>query len=263
MIIVITGASSGIGREAARILAEGGHTVYDLSRSDKPQPGVNHLYCDVTKRDTIADAMQVIADRHGRIDKLILCAGMGVAGSIEHTADSDMQHQFDVNTFGPIRVIQAALPLMRTQAKSAHERGRIVFVGSMAGVFGIPFQAMYSATKAAINSFAFSLRNELAPYDIKVAVLMPGDVKTNFSRKTDLTGSDIYPNMQPAIEQMEHDEANGLSATSVARRVVSATMRRHVGLYYTSDLMSDIQCLLQRMLPTAVALSVVRKMYHC
>lgn len=264
MIIVITGASSGIGRETARILADCGHTVYDLSRTDKPQMGVEHLYCDVTKRDTIDAAIQTIAQKEGRIDKLILCAGMGVAGSIEHTADGDMLHQFDVNTFGPIRVIQAALPVMRTQQQqTAPERGRIVFVGSMAGVFGIPFQAMYSATKAAINSFAFSLRNELHSYNIKVAVLMPNDVKTNFSRKTDLTGSDVYPTMQPAIEQMERDEAKGLSAQAVARKVVRATMRSRVGLYYTSDFMSDVECLLQRLLPTSTAAYVVRKLYHC
>ena len=263
MIIVITGASSGIGRETARILAESGHTVYDLSRSEKPQQGVTHIYCDVTKRETVDIAIQTIASREGRIDKLILCAGMGVAGSIEHTADADMQHQFDVNTFGPIRVIQAALPLMRTQDIVGKERGRIIFVGSMAGVFGIPFQAMYSATKAAVNSFAFSLRNELRPYNIKVAVLMPNDVKTSFSRKTDLTGSEIYPNMQPAIEQMEHDEANGLTADVVARRVIRATMRKRVGLYYTSDFMSSVECFLQRLLPTSAALYVVKKLYHC
>ncbi len=263
MILAITGASSGIGRDTARLLADAGHLVYDLSRTEKPQPGVTHLCCDVTRRDTIAQAMDTISRNHGHLDILILCAGMGVAGSVEHTAEAEMQRQFDVNTYGPIRVLQAALPLMRqaTTATTRGQRPRVVFVSSMAAVFGIPFQAMYSATKAAVNSFAFSLCNELRSQGIDVTVVMPGDVKTSFKRSTDLTGSDVYPEMEGAIRQMEHDEAHGLASQAVARRVVRASMHRHPRLYYTSDRMSTLQCLLQRLVPTSVALWVVRKMY--
>lgn len=263
---VITGASSGIGRETARQLADKGYRVYDLSRSHKPQPGVEHVACDVTRRDTIDDAIRHIRDAAGRIDVLVLCAGMGVAGSVEFTKEEEMQRQFDVNTYGPIRVVQAALPLMRTQpAERGRERGRIVFVSSMAAVFGIPFQAMYSATKAAINSFAFSLTNELKAYSISVSCVQPGDVKTGFgaARQTDLDGSDVYPNMQAAIGQMEHDEENGLTAEACARRVVKACTQKHPSLYYTSDLLSDLECLGQRLLPTWLATKVVGKMYHC
>ena len=160
-IIVITGASSGIGRATARMMADKGNKVYDLSRSDKPQDGVEHIACDVTDRTAIEAAIGQIAKKEGRIDVLVLCAGMGVAGSIEFTKEEEMQRQFDVNVYGPIRVVQAALPLMRTQAMGKNERGRIVFVSSMAAVFSIPFQAMYSATKSALNAFAFALKNEL------------------------------------------------------------------------------------------------------
>lgn len=262
-IAVITGASSGIGRETAALLVERAYTVYDFSRTEKPQPGVTHVYCDVTKPETIREAFQQVAAREEHLDLLILCAGMGVAGSIEHTADDEMQRQFDVNTFGPVRVLQAALPLMRNHADSKGECGRIVFVSSMAAIFGIPFQAMYSATKAAVNSFAFSLRNELRQHHIGVSVVMPGDVKTNFKRHTNLEGQDIYPNMHLAIGQMERDEANGLSAHRVALRVLKAATTRKPKLYYTSDPMSTLQCVLQKLLPTSVALYVVRKLYHC
>ncbi|MBQ9640580.1 MAG: SDR family oxidoreductase [Bacteroidaceae bacterium] len=265
-IAVITGASSGIGRETARQMADKGYKVYDLSRSDKPQEGIIHLPCDVTNRETITAAIQQITDTDGRIDVLVLCAGMGVAGSIEFTKEEEMQRQFDVNTYGPIRVVQAALPLMRTQPMLQQgERGRIVFVSSMAAVFGIPFQAMYSATKAAINSFAFSLKNELKAYQIAVSCVQPGDVKTSFgnARRTDLAGSDVYPNMQAAIQQMEHDEENGLSATACAKQVVKACTKKNPSLYYTSDLLSDLECLGNRLLPTWLATKVVGMMYHC
>lgn len=261
--VVITGASSGIGRETAQLFAKHGDTIYDLSRSDKPLDGVTHIYCDVTKPQSIAEAFQTIGKSHSHIDILILCAGMGIAGSIEHTSEEEMRRQFDVNTFGPIRVLQCALPLMRQGEATLGERGRVVFVSSMAAVFGIPFQAMYSATKAAVNSFAFALRNELHSQRISVTVVMPGDVKTNFKRSTNLIGSDIYPQMSKAISQMEHDEASGLSAISVAHKVYRAATRKRPSLFYTSDLTSDLECLLQRMLPTSVALYVVKKLYHC
>ena len=177
-----------------------------------------------------------------------------------------MQRQFNVNTYGPIRVVQAALPLMRGQAiVSGNERGRIVFVSSMAAVFGIPFQAMYSATKAAVNSFAFSLKNELKAYKLTVSCVQPGDVKTGFgaARRTDLAGSDVYPNMQAAIQQMEHDEENGLTAAACAKQVVKACLAKHPSLYYTSDFLSDLECLGSRLLPTWLATKVVGMMYHC
>ncbi len=260
--VVITGASSGIGRDTAAMFARCGDTVYDLSRSDKPQDGVVHIPCDITQQAAVSQAFGTISRQHSHIDILILCAGMGIAGSVEHTDMEDMLHQFEVNTFGPVSVIQAALPLLRAGGASCGE-GRIVFVSSMAAVFGIPFQSMYSATKAAINALAFSLSNELHVQGISVTVVMPGDVKTNFRRNTNLNGSDIYPHMQGAISQMERDEANGLSSVSVARKVFKAATRRRAGLFYTSDFVSDVECLLQRLLPTRFALYVVRKMYHC
>ena len=260
---VITGGSSGIGRATAAILVSRGYMIYDLSRSENPQEGVCHIYCDVTQTETVNEAFKLIAQKEEKgIDLLILCAGMGVAGSVEHTTDTEMIHQFDVNTFGPVRVVRQALPLLRKNAKTRPRR-RIVFVSSMAAQFGIPFQSMYSATKAAINSIAFSLSNEVRSQNITVAVVMPGDVKTNFKRKTNLEGNGIYPNMKSAISQMEHDEQNGLSAEAVAQRVVRAATRRHISLFNTSDRLSTLECLLQRLLPTSVALYVVRKLYHC
>ncbi len=261
-IVVVTGASSGIGRDLAALFAKCGDTVYDLSRSDKPQEGVVHIACDVTQQESVAQAFATISQRHSHIDILVLCAGMGIAGSVEHTAMEEMRRQFDVNTFGPVSVIQSALPLLRAGG-AQRSLCRIVFVSSMAAVFGIPFQSMYSATKAAVNALAFALSNELHAQGISVTVVMPGDVKTNFKRSTNLNGADIYPQMQNAIGQMERDEANGLPSMTVARKVFKAATRRRASLFYTSDFVSDMECLLQRLLPTKFALYVVRKMYHC
>lgn len=279
---VITGASSGIGRASAKMLVEKGYKVYDLSRTENPQEGVKHIACDVTRRETIDEAIRQIREEAGRIDLLLLSAGMGIAGAIEFTTEAEMQRQFDVNVYGPIRVIQAALPVMREQAClgrgkdggknggkegcyglfSRKERGRIVFVSSMAGEFCIPFQAMYSASKAAINSFAFGLANELRDYKIRVSCVEPGDVHTNFKRTTDLTGGDVYPHMKSAIEQMIHDEENGMTSEQVARRVMKASTARCPKLYYTSDCLSDFERFAKRLFPTNFAVWVLGKMYR-
>lgn len=262
-VAVITGASSGIGRATAKMLVEKGHVVYDLSRTENAQDGVRHIACDVTDRETIKAAFDTIGEREGRVDILVLCAGMGIAGAIEFTSESEMKRQFDVNVYGPIRVLQYALPIMRNQCVNGHERGRVVFISSMAGVFSIPFQSMYSASKAAINNYAFALRNELKDYKITVSCVMPGDVHTNFKRSTDLTGNDIYPKMKGAIEQMIKDEENGLTSEQVATRVMKACTKKNPKLYYTSDLLSDFECILKRIVSYSLAAKVVAKMYHC
>lgn len=261
-VAVITGASSGIGRASAARLVKKGYKVFDFSRTENPQEGVEHIACDVTKVETIAAAIAQVKEKAGRIDLLLLSAGMGVAGAIEFTTEGEMQRQFDVNTYGPIRVIRAALPLMRTQEKLGRERGRVVFVSSMAAVFSIPFQSMYSASKAALNAFAFALRNEVKHYDIKVSCVLPGDVHTNFKRTTDLTGSDVYPQMKPAIEQMIHDEENGLTSDAVARQVMKACTRRCPKVYYRSDVLSRLECFAQRICSNSVAAWIVGKIYH-
>lgn len=261
-IAVITGASSGIGRATAARLQSSGYKVYDLSRSFFPQEGVTHIPCDVTKVETIGEAFRQIKKEAGRIDVLLLCAGMGIAGAIEFTTEAEMQRQFDVNVYGPIRVLQAALPIMREQAKEGKERGRIVFVSSMAAVFSIPFQSMYSASKSALNSFAYALRNEVKHYDINVSCVMPGDVHTNFKRTTDLTGADVYPNMKRAIEQMIHDEESGLTADQVALRVVKACTCRSPKIFYRSDMLSSVECVLQRLCSHSFACWLVGKIYH-
>lgn len=280
-IAVITGASSGIGRASATVLVRHGYQVYDLSRSENPQPGVVHIDCDVTKNETITAAFNRISSEAGRIDLLLLSAGMGVAGAIEFTTESEMKRQFDVNLYGPIRVIQAALPIMRQQAMQERhgifgiegkgirslfgypykERGRIVFISSMAAVFSIPFQSMYSASKSALNSFAFALRNELKHYYIRVSSVLPGDVHTNFKRTTDLNGSDIYPQMKPAIEQMIHDEENGLTSEQVAKRVMRAALRRRPSIFYTSDFLSDLERFAARIVTSNMAVRIVGKIY--
>ena len=147
-VAVITGGSSGIGLNAARALRDRGLNVYELSRrAENAEPGVTHLQADVTDETQVNAAVAEILRREGRIDILINNAGFGISGAIEFTPPQEARRQFDVNFFGMVNMNRAVLPVMRQQGG-----GRIVNMSSVAAPIAIPFQAYYSASKAAVRS---------------------------------------------------------------------------------------------------------------
>ena len=256
--LVITGGSSGIGAATAQHFAAHGYTVFELSRHGVSTPAVTHLTCDVTSPDDCRRALSRVAEAAGAIDVLVSNAGYGISGAVEYTAVSDARRQLDVNFFGTVNVVQAALPYMRRR-----RQGRIILVGSMAAVFPIPFQAFYSASKAAVGALAYALRNELRPFGIHVSCFMPGDVKTAFtgSRGKSLDGADTYTAMQHAVAVMERDEQNGMPPETIARSLLKLAARRHPPLYTTAGLQYHIFSLLNRILPASLVCRVVGKIY--
>src|SRR5690554_104911 len=174
-VVVITGISSGIGLALGKFLAKKGYVVYGISRTVINEALINHIKADVTKEDSLIDAYRQIFDKENRIDFLINNAGMGISGSIEATTYEDAKLIFDVNFMGVFLSSKTILPYMRKQGS-----GRIINIGSVAGPLAIPFQAFYSSSKAAVNTFTDALANEVKPYGISVTTILPGDIKTNF-----------------------------------------------------------------------------------
>ena len=171
-VIIVTGGTSGIGLNTARILAEKGCRVYEFSRRDTGVwPKVTHVQADVTDEAQVDAAVGMVLDREGRIDVVINNAGFGISGAIEFTETAEAQKQFDVNFFGMVRVNHAVLPVMRKQGY-----GRIINMSSVAAPIAIPFQAYYSASKAAVRTYTMALQSEVRPYGIEVCAIMPGDV---------------------------------------------------------------------------------------
>lgn len=256
--LVITGGSSGIGEVTARLFAEKGYKVYELSRRGKDNGDIRHVDCDVTDRDICNKSIKTIVDECGKIDLLINNAGMGISGAIEFTDISEAKRQFDVNFFGAVNITQAVLPHMR----AAHA-GRIIFVSSLAAEFSIPFQGFYSASKSAINSLACALRNEVAPFGISVCCMLPGDVKTNFTsaRAKSIAGSDVYTHMNRAVATMEHDEQHGLSSEQIAHKILSMATCSKPWLYNTTGMQYHLFVLLNKLMPKTFANYVVRKIY--
>jgi NAD(P)-dependent dehydrogenase (short-subunit alcohol dehydrogenase family) len=179
--VLITGASSGIGEEAAKGLLAAGYTVYaGARRVDRMQPlesaGARLLALDVTDDTSMTTAVKTILQEAGQIDVLINNAGYGSYGALEEVPLDEGRRQFDVNIFGLARLIQLALPAMRAQRS-----GRIVNVSSIGGKLGEPFGCWYHATKFAVEGLSDSLRMELHPFGIDVVVIEPGAILTEWN----------------------------------------------------------------------------------
>jgi len=179
-VILVTGASSGIGLLIANRLHNEGFTVYGTSRN----PGKHRdkvpfrlLSLDVTSDRSIRDCLDTLISEVRTIDVLINNAGGLLAGSVEETAIQQAYEQFETNFWGSVKMTKAVLPIMRTQ-----RYGKIVTISSLIGLIGVPFNSYYAASKHALEGFYKSLRLELRPFNIKVSVVEPGFFKTNIDR---------------------------------------------------------------------------------
>lgn len=180
-VILITGASSGIGKSAARLLLTKGHTVYAAARrtekmEDLRQEGAHIIKLDVTSEESSAAAVGQVLDEQGRIDVLVNNAGYGQYGAIENVGTAEAQKQFDVNVFGLARMCRLVLPGMRER-----NGGRIINVGSMAGHFCEPHGGWYHASKHAVVGLSGCLRQEVHGFGIKVIQIEPGEIRSEWS----------------------------------------------------------------------------------
>jgi short-subunit dehydrogenase len=240
-VILITGASSGIGNAASEYLFEKGHNVYGASRTFASENfPFTTLKMDVNNDESVNDAVSRIIAKESRIDVLINCAGFGLAGSIEDTSDDEAKALFETNFFGLFRVCRAVIPGMREQ-----KSGLIINIGSLAGLVPIPFQAFYSSSKYAVESFTEALRIELLSFGIRVVLIEPGDFKTGFTanRKTAAESKvkETYRDkFSKALSIMENDESNGPAPVKIAELIGRILDNPSPRLRYTTGKLSQI-----------------------
>ena len=179
-IVLITGVSSGIGRETAQLLAERGArvfgTVRDFSRNGD-LPGVSLVHMDVTDDGSVRDGVKSVLAKTGKIDVLMNNAGYGLTGALEETSVEEAQEQFDTNFFGALRVTQAVLPAMRRQRS-----GRIVNISSALGFLPAPFMGIYGASKYALEGYTETLDHEVRIFGIRAVLVEPVFTKTNIGK---------------------------------------------------------------------------------
>lgn len=181
-VILITGASSGMGEITARYLNENGYTVYAGTRDKNLKTpeitGVNNIYLDVTDTDSMETAVKFIIAKENKIDVLVNNAGFGLVSTAEQVTDDEIYKQFDVNVFGLMKMTRAVLPYMR-EAKA----GVIINISSFLGKMGLPLLSHYNASKYAVEGFVDSIRFEMAPFNVRVHSIQSGLFGTNFVKK--------------------------------------------------------------------------------
>lgn len=181
-VVLITGASSGMGELSASTLANAGYKVYAGTRNkdnlDSQNENITNIYIDVTKTESIKEAVAQIVENEGKIDVLVNNAGYGLVATLEEGTDEEIFNQFDVNVFGLIKTTREVLPHMR-EAKS----GVIINISSFLGKMGLPLLSHYNASKYAVEGIVDSLRFEVAPFGIRVHSIQSGLFGTNFVKK--------------------------------------------------------------------------------
>jgi NAD(P)-dependent dehydrogenase (short-subunit alcohol dehydrogenase family) len=210
-VAIVTGSSSGIGHEIALILARNGFLTYatmrDLQKNsklksikDEENLPLEFIQLDVTDENSVKTAVQKIYDDVGRIDMLINNAGYGLTGAFEDLSIDEIKTQFETNFYGLIRTTQAILPIMRKQ-----KSGTIVNMSSGAGRFGFPMGSAYVSTKFAVEGLSESLSYEVEPFGIRVILIEPGMIKTNFSNASIMAKKSIDPNSSyaPLMKNMQ------------------------------------------------------------
>lgn len=235
-VVLITGASSGIGQACAAHLHQRGYCVYGTSRRSPSLDGgapFERIQMDVDRDDSVEQGVDLILQRQGRLDIVVNSAGFGLAGPIEDTCMIEAKSQFETNFFGTLRVCRAALPIMRKQRS-----GYIVNISSLAGLAAIPFQGLYSASKFAVEGLTEALRAEVRPFGICVVLVEPGDFATGFTAGRRRTrGSQENPAYRECFERalgiMEADERRGGSPEQIAWLVERIVQTRSPRLHYT------------------------------
>jgi NAD(P)-dependent dehydrogenase (short-subunit alcohol dehydrogenase family) len=243
-VAVVTGSSSGIGYETSLILARNGFLTYatmrNLNKSEnmklivaKENLPIQIKQLDVTDDVSVKNAIQEISSEAGHIDVLVNNAGYGLNGAFEDLAMDEIKAQYETNVFGLVRTTQAVLPIMRRQ-----KSGTIVNISSGAGRFGFPGSSAYVSTKFAVEGLSESMSYELEPFGIKVVIVEPGVIRTNFvdgmvvakkSQKPNSPYSQITQKIATGFEEMMK---NASSADLVAKVVLEAITDKNPSLRY-------------------------------
>lgn len=256
--VLVTGASRGIGRAVALMLADQGFKVYCASRSgETPMENENlvRIAMDVTDPASVDAAAAKIDD----LQVIVHCAGFGIAGSCEGVDTAGAKSQLNTNFFGVISVNHRFLPMLRR-----HSRSLVVITGSVAGLIPIPYQAHYSCSKYALEAYTECLRMEGHDFGIRASIVEPGDTHTSFTSKRQvLEGSDspYYETCLKSVKKMASDETNGKSPETAARAIVRMLSRREPPVRCAVGFEYKLFSMLKRLLPARFIEFLLRKMY--
>tara|TARA_B100000780_G_scaffold159403_1_gene111408 strand:+ start:7126 stop:7929 length:804 start_codon:yes stop_codon:yes gene_type:complete len=250
-IVLVTGASSGIGKSIALYLSSKGFKVYGTCRDPKKYDIIDFslLKCDITIVNQIKDVVSFVLKKEGRIDILINNAGIGITGPLEETSESDIKFAFETNFFGPINIIKECIPSMRKQ-----ETGLVINITSVMGYFAMPFRGVYSATKSSMEIIGEAFSMELNKFNIKVVNIAPGDFKTNIiSRRINspsVPKSSYEKDYVKSINSANSHVNNALSPIIISKLVYKIINSKNPKIHYkVGTFIQKFSIILKRLLP--------------
>ena len=237
-IVLVTGASRGLGNASANLLAENNYTVYGASRnlkSDKDQSSkdlFNKIKMDVTDSESVRNGVNKIIEEQGRIDILINNAGIVLAGPLEQTLIEEAKLQLDTNFFGTARACKTVLPHMRKQ-----KSGLIINISSIAGQIGVPFEGFYSSSKFAIEGYSEALYKEVHSLGINVVIIEPGDYDTNqLANRIIVNDAETEPDYKDRFKStmavIYSDETSGKDPKHLAKKILKISRSKRPKLRY-------------------------------
>lgn len=261
-IAIVTGASSGIGEAAAEQLARVGYKVYGTSRrgaqGQSGKRAFEMLALDVTSDASVTAAVNEVLRLEGRIDLLVNNAGFGVApAAAEESSIRQAQAIFDTNFFGIVRMIRAVLPHMRQRGS-----GRIINISSVLGFVPMPYMALYSATKHAMEGYSESLDHELRTQGIRVSLVEPAYIKSAFDANQVQPDEalDEYHDLRAGLDRRVKEALDGADGPGVvAKTVVQVALAATPKVRYTSGALASRLRFLRRFAPAALVEAGVRK----
>lgn len=251
-VVLITGATSGIGKSSAEFLSKKNFIVYGTGRNPKhsDHDSYSMVALDVTQADSIQKAIDSIIAKEGRIDVLVNNAGMGITGPIEETPSEEMKKVFNTNFFGAIDVMKAVLPYMRNQ-----QSGIIINITSIAGYMGLPYRGVYSATKGALDLVSEAVRMEVKEFGINITTIAPGDIATNIAAGRYHTpvfeNSPYKKNYQMNLNLMDSHVDSGLAPVKIAEKIYKIIHSNQPKVHHKVGVfMEKFSIILKRLLPS-------------
>lgn len=271
-VVLVAGASSGMGKAIAEALSADGYKVYGTSRK-APAEGVDNgsnatqnggfvkmLQLDVCSDESAKAAIDFVKEKEGRLDILINCAGFALAGAVEDTTHEEAYREFNTNFFGIHRMCRYAAPIMRQNGS-----GLIINVSSTAGLISVPYQSFYSASKYALEAMSEALRMELMPFGIRVSLIEPGDTKTGFTNsRVYVEGSkdSVYKtNFERSVNRMIKDEQSGPPPVGIVKAVKRIIGSSNPPVRQVVGPINKVLAFLKWILPDRAVIYIVSKLY--
>jgi NAD(P)-dependent dehydrogenase (short-subunit alcohol dehydrogenase family) len=262
-VVLITGASSGLGQATARLLSRSGYTVFGTSRypfKAEPIPGVNMLELDVRSDQSVRACVAAVLETVGRVDTLLNNAGVEFSGALEEISMTEAREQFETNFFGVHRMVRALLPHMRHQRS-----GRILNISSLAGLSSVPYLGMYSASKFALEGYSEALRVEVQPFGIHVSQIEAGFLHTPMGAHRQQAADRIEEydsGRESAYSVFLRDEERGPPAEVIADAVLGILRSRRPRLRYVVGQQARRTVRLRRFLPASLYERGIRRAFR-